>query len=71
MPRYFFQIVVILGDVAIIAAVAFVLYLEPLNVLVWIIVVLTFQSWNGQGGFIAWNPKSIKAFFQNAKKLGL
>lgn len=71
MLRYFFQIVVMLADIAIIAAVAFVLYMDPLNVLVWIIIVLTFQTWNSQGGFIAWNPKNIKAFFQNAKKLGL
>lgn len=69
--RYLFQGVVWLGDIAIIAAVAFVLYMEPLNIFVWIIVILTFRTWNNQCGFMAWNPKNIKAFFQNAKKLGL
>jgi hypothetical protein len=69
--RYFLQIEVMLGDLILIVASARVLYEAPKNPLIWIFIILIFKTWQKQGGFEAWNPKIIKQFFANAKKLGL
>jgi hypothetical protein len=69
--RYFIQIAVMLGDVAIVLACAYVVSCEPRNLFVWIIVALTVNTWLKQGGFEAWHPKVIRQFLAHAKKIGL
>lgn len=68
--RYVMQILVMLSDVIIIGAAAWLIYngwQSPGN---WVIVGLGFLVWHSQGGFMAWRPKSIRAFMRNAKKIG-
>lgn len=68
MARWPMQIMVMLGDLMLMTACAYVIYRDPTSLFVWIIVVATFRVWWGQGGFMAWNPATIKKFFANAKK---
>lgn len=69
--RYFFQIIIMLTDVVIIGASAIALYQAPLNPLVWFVVIMSYKTWEEQGGFIGWEIKNIKSFLSEAKKIGL
>lgn len=55
--RHFIQIFVMLGDVAIIVASAYMIYSFPTDPFIWLMVAMTFYVWQGQGGFIAWNRR--------------
>lgn len=66
--RYFLQAAAMLGDLALILASACVLYSDWR---LWWMVAIAFAVWHQQGGFIAWQPSSIRSFMANAKKLGL
>lgn len=69
--RYIIQIAVMLGDVCLIVAVSWILYNEWRSPIAWILAIITFRVWYGQGGFIAWSPKNIRQFLANAKRMGL
>jgi hypothetical protein len=68
---YIVQICVMLGDLALIAAAAYIIYFDPTNLFFWVIALYAFTVWQKQGGFMAWNPKEIKNFLKNAKIAGL
>lgn len=69
--KYAIQISVMAGDAALICAMAYLIHNYPEEPLIWIMSALTIWVWSGQGGFMAWNPKVIKNFLRNAKKIGL
>ena len=69
--RYLIQIVVMIIEVAVPCVAAFVLISDPSNPFIWLIIVLSYLAWQDQGGFMAWQPKNIKKFLNNAKQLGL
>jgi len=60
-----------LGDIIIIGACAIIIYLEPKNPIVWLVVVFAFKTWYENGRFMVWHPVTIREFFANAKKYGL
>lgn len=62
--RIFIQLNVMLGDILTIGFFAILLYFDPLNPFVWVILVLIFRAWHKQGGFMAWYPKNIKMFLK-------
>jgi nitrogen fixation protein FixH len=66
--RWVIQIIVMLGDIALLFACFFVLkyVIFPVNIFM---VYVTYQTWKGQVGFIAWTHS--KQFLTNAKKYGL
>jgi len=67
--RYILWFAVILGDIAIIVASAYVTWSEGLVGLA--LAALAFWVFNGTGGFDAWNPRKVKLWMQNAKRMGL
>ena len=67
LARIFIQLNVILGDILIICFFAVLLYFDPLNPFVWIILALMFRAWYKQGGFMAWYPKNIKMFLKGSE----
>lgn len=69
--RYLIQIAVMLGDIVLIVAGSWILYSEWRSLSTWILVGSGFLVWHKQGGFMAWNPKNIRAFLENAKRTGL
>ena len=69
--RYLMQIVVMLSDVLIILAASILIYLAPLEPVIWIVIALAFNAWHNSGGFMAWKPSNIRMFMENAKGLGL
>lgn len=66
-----FQVWVMATDIIIIALCSGSLYLVYGMGNIWLfdinllLVPLIFGTWYGQGGFIAWKPSSIRAFFKN------
>ena len=66
--RYFIQAAAMLGDLMLIAASACLLNSDWR---LWWMVAIAFVVWQQQGGFIAWQPKAIRSFLANAKKMGL
>ncbi len=48
-----------------------VIYLAPLEPVIWIVIALAFNAWHNSGGFMAWKPSNIRMFMENAKGLGL
>ena len=73
--KYFLQVSVMFGDLAFIFLSAILLY-ECRNdfssfIVAAILITLALKSWMNTGGFIAWRPKSVSAFFKNAKRYGL
>ena len=69
--RYIVQIYVMLADLVLIGASAYIIYFDPTNLFYWIIALYAFTVWHKQGGFMAWNPKIIRQFIKNAKIAGL
>ena len=69
--RYIMQGIVMLSDILIILAASYLIWIGPLNPIIWVIVILGFKTWHDTGGFSAWNPKIIKKFLANARRLGL
>jgi len=59
------------GDLMLFAAACYLLYIQPLNPLVWVLILAVYRVWKSQGGFIAWKPKQIKDFLKNARACGL
>ena len=57
------QIANLVGDIALIAASAYVTVYQPLFGL--ILSLITYRVWSSQGGWEAWNPRQIKQFFIN------
>jgi len=68
--RYFIQIAVMFSDIIIALCLVIVWKELPLGLAV-ILTAMTFWAWHESGGFMAWQPKWIKQFLKNAKKLGL
>ncbi len=69
--RYILQGLAMLSDILIIFMCALFLVSAELDPLACILVYLIFRQWKKSGGFEAWEPKTIKQFFANAKKYGL
>lgn len=69
--RYFFQAIVMLSDLMIIAACALVLFYGYTSPIAWVVVASGFYVWYDSGGFMAWQPENIKKFFRNVGKYGL
>lgn len=69
--RYVFHATVMLGDVAVLVAVAAVLYSYWRNPWAWLLCLLAFGAWSNSGCFSAWSPYKTKTFLKNAKDLGL
>jgi len=69
--RYLIQLIVMLTDLVIIVACAYVFAWQPLNPLIWLLIYITFKTWSSQGEFMAWQPQTIKQFLANARKYGL
>ena len=73
--RYIAQICAMISDLYIIGASGFALYFTwdifPVNLIILYFVVQIYRDWEATGGFMAWNPKEIKNFFNNAKEMGL
>lgn len=69
--RYLLQIFVMLAEVGIIVVAGFMIYENPREPLTWALVILGYMAWEDVGGFMAWNPQTIKEFLANAKKAGL
>ena len=68
MVRWMLQISAMFSDIVIAAMCVLALYSLPL----WLgipLVYLTYRTWKGQGGAIAWTHR--KEFMENAKRLGL
>lgn len=66
--RYFIQVVVMAGDLALIFAAAYLVSVSAAGA--WL-AIPTFWVWHRQGGFMAWSPASVRQFMDNAKRLGL
>jgi len=62
--RIFIQLQVMLSDILIIGAVAFLFYVDPFNPFIWIVSALAIWAWHKQGGFMAWNLKNIRMFLK-------
>lgn len=69
--RYIIQIVAMLIELVIVVAAGVIIYERPAEPITWGLVCLGFMAWQEQGGFMAWNPKTIKQFLANAKEIGL
>ena len=69
--RWFIQISVMAGDLALLTAAGYLIYRMPFNLIVWLILYLAYKQWKETGGFEAWDPKVIRQFFANAKVMGL
>lgn len=69
--RYLIQGIVMISDPMIIIVTAFVIYTAPKSVFTWILVFFVFSAWQSQGGFMAWDPRTIKKFLKRAKEIGL
>ncbi len=66
--RYFLQFAAMFGDILLIVASAYTIWMDSRFL---ILVIPAFLVWKKQGGFIAWHPASIRQFMTNAKKIGL
>jgi hypothetical protein len=62
-------IMVMLGDIMLLAACITVIRFCP--ILGIILTCLTYNTWKGQGGLIAWNKSHRNQFLQNAKRIGI
>jgi len=69
--RYILLLIGMMSDIIIFGVSAYVIFLQPWNPLIWLMVILTFKTWDKQGGFMAWQPKTIKSFLANAQNYGL
>jgi hypothetical protein len=58
-------------ELAIVIIAAVVIYDMPKEPITWALVCLAFMTWYEQGGFMAWHPKNIRKFLNNAKAIGL
>lgn len=73
--KYLVQIMAMLSDVIIGVAVMTLLYFayRTGSVLFWffsiILLLLTFNTWRSQGGFIAWTKKGRQSFFREWDKI--
>ena len=56
------QILVMLGDVLLVGVCAYLLWLMPLSLLTWVVIVLGFRAWWLAGNWEAWNPKIIRRY---------
>jgi len=69
--KYLVQIMVILGDIMlIVAAISMICFaFKSGNLLLWgisiILLLLSYNTWKSQDGFIAWTKKGRKAFYKN------
>lgn len=66
--RYLIQLIVMAGDLALIAGASYLFWLG--SPCAWVSVP-AFLVWHKQGGFMAWNPTYSRRFLANAKRLGL
>lgn len=70
--RHFLLIGVMLGDVLVILACAWVLAATNFHSLfAWILVFISFLAWRESGSFNMWCPSVIRRFMKNAKEMGL
>lgn len=67
--RYFLQVSVMLGDIALFAA-CFVVLRSATGLWGPVMVLFALYAWKDVGGLEAWNPKVIRQFMKNARKLG-
>ena len=70
MIRWFMQVMVMAGDIAIAAACVIVLLYAPLWASIPMIY-LTYRAWKSTDGAIAWTKKGRQSFLCNAKELGI
>ena len=68
--RYLLLIFAMLGDILLVGTTV-VVCLWYLNFVSFVIVVIAWKVWWGQGGPFVWRRKSIQRFLKNAKELGL
>lgn len=75
MFRYFLQFQVRLADLIFIGMCVFAVFfcwnIFPINALVVFLIVKNFKTWNGLGGFEAWNPRTARENLENMKRMGL
>ncbi len=69
--RYVLQILVMLGDLLLLAMIAMVLMFSFQSPIAWLLVIVAVRVWWREGGFEAWRPSTIKRFLSNARKYGL
>ena len=70
MIRWFLQIGVMLGDLAILAACLMVLLFTPFFIGV-PLAYITYKVWRSQGSAMAWTKEGRSTFMRNAKELGI
>lgn len=70
MIRWPVQIIVMISDIVIWAAIGFILWTTHFNWLVDIICFFAYITWKNSGGFEEWKPSNIKMFLKNAKEIG-
>jgi hypothetical protein len=71
MIKYILQLIVMIGDLMIIAACTFCIYFNWWNPVAYVAAGVGYCSWKRSGGFVAWKPRMVKKFLKNAKKSGL
>jgi hypothetical protein len=69
--RYTLQTVVMIGDIILFLAVAWVLVYSQFNPFCVLIAAAAMKAWYDTGVFDSWRPSQIKKFMKNAKRYGL
>jgi len=69
--RYIIQVMAIIGDILLIVAAVYFIFVCYDNLFTYLIVLYAFHVWRKQGGFMAWRKVTRQRFLANAKAIGL
>ena len=69
--RYILQLWAMLTDILIMGCACYIIWSGPTGFLNWALVIFTLYTWKENGGLMAWRPKNIRKFMENARKQGL